>query len=153
VRAIHLSIHLERNPRALSADDAAREPAASLQHLPDHADKHGRSSRRQERNGPDAVGADSVLVEEEGERDAGELTAPLHARADTVADKPMFRSAFQRTRCLIPASSYYEWQDTPTGREAAVLLHSSAAQAWPTTKKTAPAVKPGLKGVDQESRP
>jgi putative SOS response-associated peptidase YedK len=38
--------------------------------------------------------------------------ATFNARAETVATKPMFRSAFKRNRCLIPVSSYYEWQDT-----------------------------------------
>jgi putative SOS response-associated peptidase YedK len=41
----------------------------------------------------------------------------FNARAETVADKPMFRDAFRRTRCLIPASGYYEWQDTPDGKQ------------------------------------
>jgi putative SOS response-associated peptidase YedK len=43
--------------------------------------------------------------------------ATFNARAETVADKPMFRDAFRRTRCLIPASGYYEWQDTPEGKQ------------------------------------
>ena len=29
----------------------------------------------------------------------------------------MFRDAFKRTRCLIPASGYYEWQDTSEGKQ------------------------------------
>lgn len=33
-----------------------------------------------------------------------------NARAETVADKPSFRSSFTRHRCIIPASGYFEWQ-------------------------------------------
>ena len=34
----------------------------------------------------------------------------INARAETVASKPAFRSAFAKRRCLIPADGYYEWQ-------------------------------------------
>ena len=33
-----------------------------------------------------------------------------NARAESVADKPSFRSSFTRHRCVIPASGYFEWQ-------------------------------------------
>ena len=48
---------------------------------------------------------------------AKETPATFNARAETVASKPMFRDAFKRKRCLIPASGYYEWQATPTGKQ------------------------------------
>ena len=43
--------------------------------------------------------------------------ATFNARAETVETKPFFRDAFKRTRCLIPMSGYYEWQDTPGGKQ------------------------------------
>jgi putative SOS response-associated peptidase YedK len=43
--------------------------------------------------------------------------ATFNARAETVETKPFFRDAFRRTRCLIPMSGYYEWQNTASGKQ------------------------------------
>lgn len=40
----------------------------------------------------------------------------INARAETVAVKPSFRSAFARRRCLIPADGFYEWHHVDAAR-------------------------------------
>jgi putative SOS response-associated peptidase YedK len=41
----------------------------------------------------------------------------FNARAEGVATKPSFRSAFKSRRCLIPASGFYEWQKKAGGKQ------------------------------------
>lgn len=37
---------------------------------------------------------------------------PINAKAETISEKPFFRSVFRKSRCLIPANGFYEWQGT-----------------------------------------
>jgi putative SOS response-associated peptidase YedK len=52
-----------------------------------------------------------------------ELPSTFNARAETVAEEPMFRSAFKSRRCVIPASGFYEW----TGEAGAKTPHYFSA--------------------------
>lgn len=39
----------------------------------------------------------------------------INARAESIHDKPAFRRAFARRRCLMPADGFYEWEVGPGG--------------------------------------
>jgi len=49
------------------------------------------------------------LVPSWWKKDLEELPSLFNARAEGIAEKPSFRSAFKHRRCLIPASCFYEW--------------------------------------------
>jgi putative SOS response-associated peptidase YedK len=53
----------------------------------------------------------------------------INARAETVAEKPAYRGAFERFRCLIVADGFYEWQRAPSGSKQA--FHITPADRGP----------------------
>lgn len=59
-----------------------------------------------------------------------EVPATFNARDDSVAEKPMFRNAFKKRPCLIPASGFFEWTGPKTDRQP---WYISAANERPLT--------------------
>jgi len=118
-------------------DTVADEPAPATEHQPGSGEYGGDVPRRpppvqlRERYNI-APTTDVPVVRERPEREdapSGRLVGPVHwglvpswakdpavgnrmfnARAESLADKPAFRRAYQRRRCLFPASGYYEWR-------------------------------------------
>ena len=53
----------------------------------------------------------------------------INARVETLAERPAFRDALRRFRCLIPADGFYEWHRGPDGRKQA--FHITRADGEP----------------------
>ncbi len=77
----------------------------------------------------------------------GEVAAKtINARAETVAEKPMFREAFKRRRCLVPASGYFEWKPEGAAKQPyfihdadnTLLMFAGLWEAWRETKEAEP---------------
>ena len=64
-----------------------------------------------------------------------------NARSESLFDKPSFRQAARRRRCLLPASGFYEWQATAAGKQpwyfsapdASLLAMAGLFEAWRPT--------------------
>jgi putative SOS response-associated peptidase YedK len=49
----------------------------------------------------------------------------INARAETVSEKPSFRNAFKKRRCLIPADGFYEWKGKPGHKQPFFITTNS----------------------------
>ena len=54
---------------------------------------------------------------------------PINARAETLTEKPYFRDAFRRRRCLIPANGYYEWR-AENGRKQPFFIRMAGSDLF-----------------------
>ena len=52
------------------------------------------------------------LIPRWSRKDGSKAPNPINARAETLHEKPMFRSLVKNQRCLIPATGFYEWRRT-----------------------------------------
>ena len=48
----------------------------------------------------------------------------INARSETAAEKPSFRSAFRKRRCLIPVDGFYEWENIGRQKKQPWLIHA-----------------------------
>jgi len=49
----------------------------------------------------------------------------INARAETLREKPTFRKLIETQRCLIPADGFYEWKQTPNGKQPFRIMLSN----------------------------
>jgi putative SOS response-associated peptidase YedK len=55
-------------------------------------------------------------------RDIKEARRPINARAEGLAEKPMFRDLLRTKRCIVPASGFFEWKPEG-GRKVPFYFH------------------------------
>jgi len=71
-------------------------------------------------------------------KDPRQFALVINARAETVLDKPAFKNAMKRRRCLLPADGYYEWHQSEGrkrpffigARTGALMAFAGLAETW-----------------------
>ncbi len=52
----------------------------------------------------------------------------INARAETVMEKPTYKAAYRRRRCLVPVDGFYEWQALDDGSKQPHLIHLATGE-------------------------
>ena len=61
-------------------------------------------------------------------KDPGIGVRAFNARVETAAEKPMFRGAFTKRRCVLPADGYYEWKKEGAKKQPMFIHAADGAQ-------------------------
>ncbi len=61
-------------------------------------------------------------------KDAKTAFSTINARVETVEQKPAFREAFQRRRCLVVADAYFEWTPIDAKKKQAWRIHPAQSK-------------------------
>jgi putative SOS response-associated peptidase YedK len=62
-------------------------------------------------------------------KDPKAFTLLINARGESVTEKPAFRAAMKRRRCLIPADGFYEWKALP-GRKQPFYIRTKSGEPF-----------------------
>jgi putative SOS response-associated peptidase YedK len=54
-------------------------------------------------------------------KDPKVISNPFNAVSETAPDKPFFRAAFRKRRCIVPANAFFEWQVVPGEKRKAKI--------------------------------
>ncbi|MBR5932015.1 MAG: SOS response-associated peptidase [Lachnospiraceae bacterium] len=78
---------------------------------------------------PDKTGQKTVYPMKWGYR--LDTKYPLfNARSETAAEKPLFKEDWQRHRCIVPASYYFEWSSAAPVKEKYAIQPANATMTW-----------------------
>jgi hypothetical protein len=66
----------------------------------------------------------------------------INARAETVHKLPLFREAFDKRRCLIPATGFYEWKKREDGKQPYRFRRKDLRSAPPAARACGESARP-----------